>query len=42
MDGNKALLHAKKWDMYNSENYALVKDGYFVEVADKYWKKVIC
>ena len=41
VDGTKALLHAKKWDVYNSEKEALAKGGYLVEVDDKYRKKVI-
>ena len=28
VDGTKALLHAKKWDFYNSEKKALVNGGY--------------
>ena len=41
VDGTQALLHAKKWDVYNSEKGALAKGGYLVEVDDKYRKKVI-
>ena len=41
MDGIKALLHVKRWDVYNSEKDALVKGGYSVEVYEKYGKKVI-
>ena len=37
----KALMHAKRWSVYNSEKEALVKGGYLVEVADKDRKKVI-
>ena len=37
----KAFLHAKKWDVYNSEKEALVKGGYSVGFADKDGKKVI-
>ena len=33
--GTKALIHAKKWDVYNSEKQVLVKGGYLVEVFDK-------
>ena len=40
-DGTKALLHAKKWDVYNSQKEALVKGGYLVEVSEKYENKVI-
>ena len=42
VDGTKALLHAKKWDVYNLYNEALIKGGYLVEVSYKYRKKVIC
>ena len=41
VDGTKALLHANKWYVYNSQNAALVKGGYWVEVADKDKKKII-
>ena len=41
MDGTKALLHAKKWDVYNSEKQALVKGGCLFEVSDKDWKRLI-
>ena len=41
VDGTKALLHAKKWDVYNSEKEALLKGGYSVEVSEKDRKKVI-
>ena len=41
VDEIKSLLHAKKWNVYNSENYALLKGGYSVEVYDKGRKKVI-
>ena len=41
VDGMKALLHAKKWDVYNSENEVLVKGGYSVEVSYKDSKKGI-
>ena len=27
VDGNKSLLHAKRWDVDNSEKKALVKGG---------------
>ena len=39
--GKKALLHAKRWDVYNLESEALVKGGYSVEFYDKDLKKVI-
>ena len=41
MDGAKDLIHAKKWDVYNSEKEALVNVGCLVEVTDKEGKKVI-
>ena len=41
MDGTKALIHAKKWDVYNSEKEALVKGGHSVEFSEKYGNKVI-
>ena len=33
--GAKYLIHAKKWDIYNSEKEALLNVGYSVVVADK-------
>ena len=39
--GTKAFLHAKKWDLYNSEKEALVKGGYLVEVSDKDGDRII-
>ena len=41
MDGTKSLLHAKKWVVYNSDKEELVKSGYWVEVSDKDWKRLI-
>ena len=41
VDGKNALLHAKRWYVYNSEKEELVKGGYLVEVAEKDGKKVI-
>ena len=41
MDGTKALLHAKQWDVYNSEKEALVKGLYLVEVCGKDGREVI-
>ena len=41
VDSIKALLHYKKWDVYNSEKEELVKGGYLVEIYDKDGKKVI-
>ena len=28
VDGMKALIHSKKWDLYNSEKEVLVKGGH--------------
>ena len=41
VDGTNSLLHAKKWDVYNSDKEALIKGRYIVEVSDKDRKKVI-
>ena len=41
VNGTKALLHAKKWDVCNLEKDVLVKGGYSVKVADKDGKEVI-
>ena len=41
VDGTKALIHARKWDVYNLEKQELVKGGYSVEVSDKDRKRVI-
>ena len=41
LSGTKALLHAKKWDVYNSEKEELVKCGYSVEVYEKDRNKLI-
>ena len=41
VDGTKALLHAKKWYVYNLEREVLIKGGYSFEVYDKYRKKLI-
>ena len=41
VDGTKALLHAKKWEIYNSQKGVLVKGGYSVGVSDKDRKSVI-
>ena len=41
MDGTKSLLHAREWDVYNSDKEALIKGGYSVEVYDEDGKKVI-
>ena len=41
VDGTKALLHSKKWCVYNSDKGELVKVGYSVEVSDMEGKKVI-
>ena len=37
----KALLHAKRWDLYLNENESLVKGKYSVEVVGHNKKKVI-
>ena len=37
----KALLYAKRWDIYVNEKEKLVKGGYLVEVIGHYKKKVI-
>ena len=41
VDEKKALIHARRWDVYNSEKEALVKGGYSVEVYDKDRRKVV-
>ena len=41
VDGTKALLHAKKWYVYNSEKEALAKGGYSDEVSYKNSKRLI-
>ena len=41
VDGTKDILHAKKWDLYYSDNEALVKGGYSVEVTNKDSNKAI-
>ena len=41
VDGTNNLLHAKKWYVCNSQNAALVKVRYWVEVAEKDRNKVI-
>ena len=37
----KALLHAKRWDIYVNEREKIVKGGYLVEVAGHDKKKVL-
>ena len=37
----KALLHAKKWDVYNPDKETLVKGRYLVEVSEKDGRKEI-
>ena len=39
--GEKALLHAKRWDLYLNEKDKLVQDKYSVEVVGHDKKKVI-
>ena len=41
VDGTKAILHDKKWDVYNSQKEMLEKGGHSVEVSDKDGKRVI-
>ena len=41
VDGTKALLHDKKWGIYNLDKQALLKGGYLVGFYDNYGKKVI-
>ena len=41
VEGKKSLHYANRWDVYNSEKEALIKDGYSVGVTEKYRKKVI-
>ena len=41
VDGEKSLLHAKKWDVYNSYKEEFLEGGYSIEFSDKYGKKVI-
>ena len=41
VDGKNTRLHAKNWDVYNSEKEALVKGGYSVDIADKGGNKLI-
>ena len=40
-DGQKDLLHANKWNVYNKVKEALIKVGYQVEVSDKDRQKII-
>ena len=41
VDDAKALLHAKRWDVYVNENEKLVKGGYLVEVVGHDKKTVL-
>ena len=41
MGGKKSLLHARRWNVYNSEKEELVKGGYSFDVAYKDEKKLI-
>ena len=41
VDDAKALLHAKRWDIYANEKEKLVKGGYSVEVVGNDKKKVL-
>ena len=40
-DGEKDILHANKWNVYNKVKEALVNVGYSVEVSDKDGQKII-
>ena len=41
VDNTKALLHAKRWDIYIDEKENLVKGGYLLEVVGHDKKKVL-
>ena len=41
VDGAKALLHAKRWDVYVNEKESMVKGGYFVEAVGHNGKNII-
>ena len=41
VDGAKALLHAKSWDIYINEKENMVKGGYSMEVFGRDKKKII-
>ena len=41
VDDRKALLHAKRWDLYVNEKEQLVKGKYLVEVVGHDKKKVL-
>ena len=41
VDDNKALLHAKRWDVYVNEKENLIEGGYLVEVVGNDGKKVL-
>ena len=38
VDNQKAILHAKRWDIYMNEKEASIKGGYSVEVPGYYRK----
>ena len=40
MDDKKALLHAKRWDVYVNEKKNIIKGGYSLEFVGHYGKKV--
>ena len=40
VDYKKALIHAKRWDVYVDEKENLIKVGYFVEVVGSDRRKV--
>ena len=41
LDDAKALIYAKRWDVYVNENEKLVNGGYLVEVFGRDGKKVL-
>ena len=41
VDNKKAIINAKRWDVYTNEKEALVKGGYYVGVSGYYGKKVL-
>ena len=41
VDDNKALLHAKRWDVYVNEKENLIEGGYLVEVVGNDGKKFL-
>ena len=41
VDEKKALIHARRWDVYNSEKEAFLKGRCLIEVSYNYMKRVI-